>query len=152
MNNVISLFRQGPMPRNTLPRGASLSVGQRKKATEIVSQFDPKNDSVQTRREMRDALRDADIRPGEDLRTVLKEAGFKVTRPPKEDDDQGFGPEVPRRKPRHLGPPPGLPSFVTSYLEQHKSGDVSETDTNEFMAKVRQMAPPPRGIFVNVLA
>jgi len=152
LNNVISLFRPGPMPRHSRPRGAELTTAQKSRAAEIAADFDPKTDSVDMRRQLRDALRAADIRPGEDLRNVLKEAGFKMARPPKEDSDQGLGPEVPRREPRKLGPPPGLPDFVTSYVERHKAGEVSNSDASQFMDKVRRMAPTPRGIFVNILA
>ena len=140
------------MPKAHRPRGAALNAEQKKVAADIANRFDPKNDGPEIRREMQEAFEQANIRPGQDLKAVLEDAGFEVGPRPERPDLKAASSKAGRRGARNLGPPPGLPSFVTSYLDKRREGSVSEAETNAFMSKVREMAPPPRGIFVNILA
>ena len=134
------------------PRGAVLDTHQKKIATEIAARFDPKDDGPEMRREMRDAFKAAEIRPGQDLKTVLQEAGFETAPPPSRKGRGQGGPGPRRHGPRNLGPPPGLPGFVHSFIDKRSGGNVSQADTQQFMAQFRQMGDPPKGIFVNLAA
>ena len=140
------------MPMSQRPKGAALNAEQKEVAAEIANRFDPKNDGPEMRQEMREAFEQANIRPGQDLKAVLEDAGFEVAPPPHRKGLKDLESKGKHRGLRDLGPPPGLPSFVNSYLDKRREGSVSEAETNAFMSKVREMAPPPRGIFVNILA
>ena len=101
---------------------------------------------------MRAALSDAGIEPGDDLRQVLREAGFKTVHTAREEDTVPERELVPDRGVRELGPPRGVPAFIQRFLDRWRSGDTSEGETEHFVAEVRSMRAPPRGLFVNLLA
>ena len=152
MNHVISLMGRGALPLRAHQRGALLTSEQKEKATEIAARFDPKIDDPEMRQEMREAFDAANIRPGEDLRNVLRDAGFKLGRPPHPSGDGPQGGRGQHRGPRNLGPPPGLPKFVLSFMEKRREGSVGQAETQQFMADLRRMPNPPKGLFVNRVA
>ena len=151
MNQMISLLRRGATPTLRRPRGAMLNVEQKKVAKDITAQFDAEKSSPEMRQEMQRAFDAAKIRPGDDLKQILEEAGFR----PDPKDLPATDQSMARHKqtmPRDLGRPADLPSFVTTYLAKEKAGAASDTDTRSFLQTARQMSPPPKGIFVNILA
>lgn len=152
MNNVISFFRPGPMPRHRLPLGARLSRTQKQLATEIVARFEPAQDSLQARRDMRESLQASGIEPGEDLRQVLRDAGFKTVHTADELSFESEPPSVSQQLPQDLGPPKGLPAFIRRFIDLWRVGGTTEEETHAFVAEVRTLRTPPRGLFVNLLA
>lgn len=152
MNNVISFFRPGPMPRHALPRGATLTQSMKRRAAEIIARFSPAEDSLQSRREMKAALTDAGLKPGHDLRQVLRQAGFQTVHATQLEEHVPHGDTIAPREIKDLGPPRRLPAFIQRFLDRWRSGDASPGETDTFVAEVRTMRAPPRGIFVNLLA
>ena len=152
MNNVISFFRPGPMPRHRLPRGAILNPALKRRAAEIISQYRADEDSLENRRAMKDALRESGIGPGEDLRHLLHDAGFKTLHTAREEESTAEPQERSWAGIRDLGIPKGLPAFIHRFLERWRTGDASAGETTEFVDEVRRMSTPPRGLFINLLA
>jgi hypothetical protein len=152
MNQMISLLRRGATPMLQRPRGTALSSEQKKVATQIAAGFDSKKTSPEMRQEMRKAFDAANIRPGDDLKIILEDAGFKPRPHPRDEAANRALTENEHAKPRKLGRSADLPSFVNAYLDKEEAGTASEADTRSFLASARQMAPPPKGIFVNIRA
>ena len=140
------------MPRHRLPLGARLSRTQKQLAAEIVARFNPEQDSLQSRRDMREALQTTGIGPGEDLRQVLRDAGFKTVHTSDEADFENEPPSVHRQAPQDLGPPKGLPAFIRRFIDLWRAGNTTEQENEAFVSEVRTLRTPPRGIFVNLLA
>ncbi|MCB0210527.1 MAG: hypothetical protein KDJ52_14410 [Anaerolineae bacterium] len=117
-----------------------LSDEQKGQLQDILSKYDAKDISEDDRRAMLNEIKDAGIRPGEDLKNALEDAGFKVKPPPSGD-----------RPPRGLGNSrgPGFepPQFVKDFMAKIEAGDVSDDDIRGFLETIQSQQGEPKGVF-----
>ncbi|MCB0196117.1 MAG: hypothetical protein KDJ65_29470 [Anaerolineae bacterium] len=140
INNSPQVGPFPPPPREDY----KLSDDQKEQLQDILAKYDAENISEDDRRAMLSDLRDAGIRPGEDLKNALEEAGFEVKPPPPDD-----------RPPQRMGRPQGAgfdpPQFVKDFMEKVEAGDVSEEDVQGFIEAIQSQQQEPKGIFLNQL-
>lgn len=108
------------------PRGQSvpLTDDQQGQLEEILARYDPENMTADSTRAMREDIKEAGIRPGEDLKNALEEAGFEVGPPP--DARRGA-----------MGVQPEPPQFVQEFIDKVMAGDVTDEDVASLRTALR---------------
>jgi hypothetical protein len=105
----------------------AMSDDQKVAATEIISRFDPKNMTADDEKNMREQLRAEGIRPGEDLKNLLTEAGFKVA-PPERD----------RQSPPSMTMSNELQNTINGFAEKFREGSATNDDLNNLLEMLYQ--------------
>ncbi len=95
---------------------------QRNTFLDILKNYDPQNMTARDRENLRSETRAAGIMPGEEMKTILEEAGFRAG-PPE-------------------GMPPGgtseteLPDYLAEFVNKFRSGDADEDDLNNLLQQL----------------
>ena len=115
---------QRPMPRQS----QSLSDEQKETVNSILASYDSTNMSEADVESMKAEFKDAGIRPSEDLKGIMEEAGFEV---PERSGPQGVKGE---------GKPP--PEFA-KLMEKLEDSDISEDEIQSFIENIQN----EKGVF-----
>ncbi|MBN2279411.1 MAG: hypothetical protein JXQ65_02405 [Candidatus Marinimicrobia bacterium] len=105
-----------------------LTDDQKSIIEEILSQYDPVNMTDKDKHSLMEELKDTGIGPNREIRSMVKDAGFEIGRPPQ-------GP-----------PPPGdsmqqmkeMNPEIAALFEQMKNGEMTEED---LMLKLQEFKP-----------
>ncbi|HMQ51930.1 MAG TPA: hypothetical protein PKE64_28715 [Anaerolineae bacterium] len=115
-----------------------LTDDQKSQLQDILTKYDAESISDDEMKSMLGEIREAGIRPGEDLKNALEEAGFELKKPP-----AGNRPPMGMNKPQGVGFEP--PQFVQDFMAKAESGDVSEDDVQEFLKAIQSQKQEFRG-------
>jgi hypothetical protein len=105
----------------------TMSDDQKVAAAEIISRFDPKNMTAEDDKNMREQLRSEGIRPGEDLKNLLTEAGFKVAQP-----------ERGKQPPPQMNMSNELQNTINGFAEKFREGSATNDDLNNLLEMLYQ--------------
>ncbi len=99
---------------------------QKDQFSEIIANYDPENVTKEDMDSLRSELEAAGIKPGEDLKNLMDEAGFKPPEKP-----QGG------RPPKEAGGNSTLPDYMQEFATKFKSGTATEDDLNNLINLVQ---------------
>lgn len=144
MTTISSINSQpvtGMFPPPPMERGQKLTDDQKSKLQEILAKYDSESATDEEIKSMLDEIKETGIRPSEDLKNTLQEAGFEL-KPP-----QGGPP--PMGPNGATGAPPEAPQFVQDFMSKIQSGDVTEDDLTTFLETLKSQTPSLTGIIID---
>lgn len=106
------------------------------KFSEIVANYDPKNMSESDKAALRDDLKAAGLRPGEDMKNMMEQAGFQV------------GPPQPPSAGAR-GEAAQTPEFLSDFVSKFRSGSATENDLDELLSNLKARGLTYVGNFVD---
>ena len=123
-----------------MEQGQALTDDQKSQLQEIAAKYDPESMTREDVASMMAEIQEAGIRPGEDMKSILEEAGFELQPP------QGGAP------PKGMGGPGGPPPMgmggsmgedseisdaVQDFVEKAMAGEVTEDDIASFLETIQ---------------
>ncbi len=126
-------------PPPPMGRTQALTDDQKTQLTEILSNYDAENMTETDIQSMRDDIRSAGIRPGEELKSILEDSGFEVGPP------QGGPP------PMQGASGPEQPQFVLDFVDKALSGAVTEDDVTSFLEMLQAGYQDSTGLVIDTL-
>lgn len=116
---MIGEISERPSFEGMRPPNYVMTEEDKENLTAILEKYDPSDNSKETLQAMREEIRAAGIKPGDDLKNELEAAGFKVG-PPRE---RGIRPTGAAQ----------APEFVSRFAEKFRAGTATEEDLNVFL-------------------
>jgi hypothetical protein len=124
---------------------------EKKKAQEILEQYDPENLSTDDMDAINSSLKEAGIRPSSDMKTMLEDAGFDAKALGERARETGGAGGPPPGGPPPGGPPPGgggdqeatasndQIKQLASILSQYDTNNLSEDDQSSISQKLTEL-------------
>jgi hypothetical protein len=128
----VGMFQRPPM------ENYKMTDEQKTKLQDILSTYDAKNLTDEDKMSMMQEIRKAGIRPGDDLKTTLEDAGFDLTPPPPGGQPpMGAG---------GAGATGQTPQFLLDFVEKYESGEVSNDDIQQLVQTIKSQGQQTQGI------
>jgi len=132
IDSIYPVSNAGMTPPPPMGRGQALTDDQKTQLSEILSKYDAGNMTEKDIRAMRDDIKNADIRPGEELKTILEDSGFQVGPPPMQSTHR-----------------PEPPQFVLDFVDKALTGNITEDDVTSFLTQVQEISSNATGIVID---
>jgi hypothetical protein len=116
-----------------------LTEEQKSTVEEILANYDPENMTEEDYKTMFDELREAEIKPSKGLRETIEAAGFEMPEPP-DGKRPPMGMEEGQNQP---------PQYIMEFMEEVQAGNVTEEDTQTFLAMLKTKGDDTTGLMVN---
>ena len=137
INSINPTSNPGMPPPPPMGRAQALTDDQKTQLAEILSKYDADNMTAADVQSMHDDIRNAGIRPGEELKTILEDAGFQV------------GPPQGSPAPLQGANRPEPPQFVLDFVDKALSGAVTEDDAAAFLEMLQSQNQNPTGLVID---
>ncbi len=111
---------------------------QKSQFSEIIANYDSENMTKEDMESLRSELESAGIKPGDDLKGLMDEAGFKPPEKP-----QG------NRPPQGANSGSALPDYMQDFANKFKSGTATDEDLETLMSFVQSQNMSYSGNIVN---
>lgn len=131
----------GQMPEISTIGNYSLSDEQKNILKEILQQYNPDSMSAESMKSLREEVRAAGIKPGEDMKNIMEEAGFKVG--PPRDRKEGM------RGAGDAGGKLDMPSFLSELVEQLQNGRLNQEEQDKMIDILESNGFDVRGLIVD---
>ena len=89
---------------------------------DILNNYDPRNMTARDRENLRSETRAAGIMPGEEMKNIMEEAGFRAG--PPEDMPPGGTSEI------------ELPDYLSEFVSKFRSGKATDDDLNNLLQQL----------------
>lgn len=136
--NSVGSSRMMPPPP-PMGRTQALTDDQKTQLTGILDKYDSSSMTETDVQSMRDEIREAGIRPNEELKSILEDSGFEVGPP------QGGPP------PMQGASGPEQPQFVLDFMDKALSGAVTEDDVTSFLEMIQAGYQDSTGMVIDEL-
>jgi ferritin-like protein len=98
---------------------------QKEKVTELLKKYDSSNMTEESMKSLMEEIKSLGVKPGDDLKELMDEAGFKPQKPP----EGGMRPQGTEEE--------ELPDFIEEFLEKYKAGTYTQEDLNNFITELK---------------
>jgi hypothetical protein len=121
----------------------SLTDDEKSTLEEILSKYDAEDMTEEDMQSMMDEIKDAGIRPGEDLKDALEEAGFEM-KPP-----SGPPPPPPPQTEDTESTSTETPQYLLDFLQKYEAGEVTDEDLASLAASIKSQSGDYTGLLVD---
>lgn len=112
---------------------------QKDQLQDILSNYDVENMTDEDKQSLMEEIRDAGIKPGDDLKTALEDAGVEMAPPPPPPD----GGQPPMGGPGETGQ---TSQFLQDFLDKYESGELTDEDIESFVQSIKSQGQMAQGV------
>lgn len=110
-----------------------MSDEEKTQVKSLLEQYDTENMTEEDTQSLFEEIKSLGVKPGEDLKTMMEDAGVKPPKPP-----QGGGKPTQGGSSKEVSTKDNMPSYLSEFVSKAQSGDISDDDLNTILNTLQQ--------------
>lgn len=110
-----------------------MSDEEKTQVKSLLEQYDTENMTEEDTKSLFEEIKSLGVKPGEDLKTMMEDAGVKPPKPP-----QGGGKPPQGGISKEVSTRDNMPSYLSEFVSKAQSGDISDEDLNTILNTLQQ--------------
>lgn len=110
-----------------------MSDEEKTQVKSLLEQYDTENMTEEDTQSLFEEIKSLGVKPGEDLKTMMEDAGVKPPKPP-----QGGGKPPQGGSSKEVSTKDNMPSYLSEFVSKAQSGDISDDDLNTILNTLQQ--------------
>lgn len=111
-----------------------MSDEEKTQVKSLLEQYDTENLSEDDTKTLFDQIKSLGIKPGDDLKTLMEDAGVKPPKPP----EGGGKPPKGGSSTETVSTKSNMPSYLSEFVSQAQSGSITDDDLNTILSTLQQ--------------
>lgn len=110
-----------------------MSDEEKTQVKSLLEQYDTENLTEEDTKSLFEEIKALGVKPGEDLKTMMDEAGVKPPKPP-----HGGGKPPKGGEAKEVSTKDNMPSYLSEFISKAQSGDISDDELNTILSTLQQ--------------
>lgn len=111
-----------------------MSDEEKTQVKSLLEQYDTENLSEDDTNTLFDQIKSLGVKPGDDLKTLMEDAGVKPPKPP----EGGGRPPKGESSTETVSTKSNMPSYLSEFVSQAQSGSITDDDLNTILSTLQQ--------------